>query len=96
MLSFRLVSDGELTEIKGNKQPIGKFDHSKPFDSQVVSLKKGDTIYLSSDGFLDQFGGGRNKKYKTVNFKLLLERIQDLGIDQQQERIMHERTQWKG
>lgn len=91
-----LISDGDLTEIKGNKQPIGKFDHSKPFDSHTISLKKGDTVYLSSDGFPDQFGGEKNKKYKTVNFKQLLQEVHSLNIDDRRERIIDEFTQWKG
>lgn len=91
-----LVSDGILTEVKGNKQPIGKFDHSSPFTSHTIDLKKGDTIYLSSDGFPDQFGGEKNKKYKTVNFKRLLGEIQELSIEDQHEHIMEEFSKWKG
>lgn len=91
-----LISEGELTEIKGNKQPIGKFDHSTPFDTHVVSLKKGDTIYLSSDGFPDQFGGEKNKKYKSVNFKRFLQQIHHSGINEQHHQLADEFNSWKG
>ena len=58
----------EIEEIKADKQPIGKFANAQPFTTHEVSLEKGDTIYLFSDGFSDQFGGEKGKKFKAANF----------------------------
>jgi serine phosphatase RsbU (regulator of sigma subunit)/tetratricopeptide (TPR) repeat protein len=57
-------SNSEMQEIKANKQPIGKTDHLDPFTTHSISLQKGDTIYLFTDGYADQFGGEKGKKYK--------------------------------
>ncbi len=54
----------EMIEIKANKQPIGKTDNPQPFTSHTLELQKGDTIYLMTDGYPDQFGGEKGKKFK--------------------------------
>ena len=54
----------ELIEIKANKQPIGKTDNPQPFTTHTLQLQKGDIIYLMTDGYPDQFGGEKGKKYK--------------------------------
>ncbi|MEA3317148.1 MAG: serine/threonine protein phosphatase, partial [Bacteroidota bacterium] len=51
------------------------FGEMKSFTSDVIKLKKGDVLYASSDGFSDQFGGEKNKKYRRKNFKDLLLKI---------------------
>ena len=61
----------EIEEIKGCKQPIGSFEMSNPFMSHSVQLSKGDTIYIFTDGFVDQFGGPRGKKLKSKAFRKL-------------------------
>ena len=48
-----ILRNGELLETRGDSQPIGKFDHSKPFNTHEFELQKGDTIYIFSDGFAD-------------------------------------------
>ena len=75
-----IIRNNELIEIKANKQPIGKFDFSKPFDTHEFTLEKGDSIYVFSDGYPDQFGGIKGKKYKSSNFKKLLLSIQDKSM----------------
>jgi serine phosphatase RsbU (regulator of sigma subunit) len=66
-----LVRDGELLTFKGNKFPIGTFigDEVKIFEGENISVKKGDMIYLFSDGFADQFGGEHNKKLMPRRFR---------------------------
>ncbi len=59
----------ELDEVKADKQPIGKFDNPKPFTNHTIQLQKGDTIYLFTDGYADQFGGPKAKKYSKGKFK---------------------------
>ncbi len=72
--SFLMIENGNLTEIKANKQPIGHSDHRVPFMTHEIHPQKGALIYLLTDGFADQFGGEKGKKFKHANLlKLLLE-----------------------
>jgi len=89
------TSDFEFFEIRGNIQPIGKTDNPKPFTTHSVELKKGDTIYLITDGFADQFGGEKGKKLKTTNFKKLLLGMQHAPMNKQKERLLDAFNTWK-
>jgi len=85
-----------LYEIKANKQPIGKFDNPKPYTTHSIELMKGDSIYIFSDGYADQFGGEKEKKFKTANFKKLLLSVNDKPLEQQKELINQTFENWKG
>ena len=74
-------------EIKANKQPIGKFDAIEPFTTHEVELNPGDTCYIFSDGYADQFGGEKGKKFKTANFKKLLLSMQNASMHEQKANI---------
>lgn len=87
---------GELIELKPNKQPIGYFEYGKPFDNQFLQLQKDDMIYSSTDGYPDQFGGDRGKKFKSSGFKNLLSRIQLLSTIEQKKYLERHFTEWKG
>jgi serine phosphatase RsbU (regulator of sigma subunit) len=67
-----LVRNGELQEIKADKQPIGKYDARKPYTNHTFQLEEGDCYFIFSDGYADQFGGPRGKKFKYKPFKELL------------------------
>ena len=71
-----ILSKGELTEIKGDKMPVAIHDTMKPFTNHWIDLKQGDTFYIFSDGFVDQFGGPNQKKYLSKNFKITLGEMQ--------------------
>ena len=86
----------EIEEIKANKQPIGHFDKQEPFTTHSISLSKGDRFYLFSDGFADQFGGEKGKKFKAANFKKLLLSIQHLSMEDQQTRLNEVFESWRG
>ncbi len=73
----------EIEEIKGNKQPIGSYDGMEPFSTHDTVINEGDTIYMFSDGFADQFGGEKGKKLKNSNFKKLVLSLQDKSMDEQ-------------
>lgn len=91
----RLGSD-EIEEIKANKQPIGQFDLAKSFTSHVVQLNQGDTLYIFSDGFPDQFGGEKGKKYKSGKFKRTLVELSKQDISTQKQLLKNEFEDWKG
>jgi serine phosphatase RsbU (regulator of sigma subunit) len=66
------VKDGQLQEIVATKQPVGKSDFYKPFMTHTLSLNKGDLLYLFTDGYADQFGGPKGKKFKYKQLSDLL------------------------
>jgi serine phosphatase RsbU (regulator of sigma subunit) len=78
-----IFSEGELTEIKGDKMPVAIHDTMGPFTNHWIDLKKGDTFYIFSDGFVDQFGGPNQKKYLSKNFKKTLGELQAISMYQQ-------------
>jgi ligand-binding sensor domain-containing protein/serine phosphatase RsbU (regulator of sigma subunit) len=79
------LRDGELKEIKGDPYPIGGYFKEKSFSEKKVSVQAGDQLYLFSDGYPDQFGGPRGKKFMYKRFKQLLVEIHEKPMDQQQE-----------
>ena len=85
-----------LHEVSADKQPIGKYADPKPFTSHQLTLHEGETIYMFSDGFPDQFGGDKNKKFKSSNFKKLLLSIQEQDMNTQKKRIHEAFEKWKG
>jgi serine phosphatase RsbU (regulator of sigma subunit) len=87
----------EVEEIKGTRETIGgakKVLFTK-FEGHEFGINKGDTIYLFSDGFADQFGGEKNKKITRKGFKRLLLSIQNQAMNQQQEILSNFIDDWK-
>jgi hypothetical protein len=85
-----------LFETKPNKQPIGKVDNPQPFTTYTIELQQGDTIYLFTDGYQDQFGGEKGKKFKASQLKELLLSIQDKTMDEQKEFLDQAFEKWRG
>ena len=67
-----IISEDELSETKADRMPVSYHLETKKFSSHVIQLNKGDTIYLFSDGYADQFGGPKGKKFMYKPFKNLL------------------------
>lgn len=87
----------ELQEFKGDKQPVGIFGKDlKPFKQYLVPLNADDIIYTFTDGYADQFGGPKGKKFKYTQLKELLLSIQQLSLQEQEEIIKQKFTNWKG
>ncbi len=93
-----IVSHDELKQIKGDKFPVGAFveDQIQKFTTKRFTVEKGDTIYLFSDGFADQFGGEKGKKYKYSPFQERLKVINDLPLTEQSDTMKNEFLKWKG
>ncbi len=91
-----IVKNGELTELKVNKNSIGGKNEVESFESVVLQMQKNDLIYLSTDGYADQFGGNEKRKYMTKNFKKFLLSIHHLDLKTQEETLHTEFEQWKG
>ncbi len=87
----------ELIEIKPEKMPIGKHDNdSVPFVGGEFETQKGDVVYTITDGFQDQFGGEKGKKFKVKPFKSYLISIAHLPMNEQKEMLKETFTAWKG
>lgn len=92
-----IKEDGSLLEIKPDKQPIG-YVSSSPMDFSLnsIQLQKGDTIYQFSDGYADQFGGEKGKKFKYNQLKELLLNMKSSDMTQQLEILNSSFEKWKG
>ncbi|MBL0049810.1 MAG: SpoIIE family protein phosphatase [Bacteroidetes bacterium] len=92
------IRNGELTETKGNKFPIGIFigEELKHFDNHEMEVQKGDTIYLFTDGYADQFGGPKGKKFKYNQFKITLIQLQHLPMEEQRMKLLNTIRSWQG
>ena len=86
----------QLIEIKANKQSIGKTESPMPFTSHCVELNKGDLIYLFTDGYADQFGGEKGKKFKYLQLKELLLANSHLPMQEQKRSLDLTIENWKG
>jgi serine phosphatase RsbU (regulator of sigma subunit) len=93
---LRFTQNGAVKEFEPNKQPIGKYENQKPFTTQAVQLSKGDTLYLFSDGYHDQFGGTKGKKFMRKRFKEKLDANRHLKMKEQGELLNTEFETWKG
>jgi|GEM_PF-5307597 len=91
-----IIRNGEIIETKADKQPIGKFDNLHPYTTHSFELLKGDSIYIFSDGYVDQFGGPKGKKFKANAFRKLLLSIQNKSMNEQNLIIQDVFEKWKG
>lgn len=85
-----------LFEFKGDNQPIGAHWKEVDFKNQMFQLKEKDTLYIFSDGIIDQFGGHHRKKFKAFNFKKLLLSVQPDSMKFQKQHIEEEFIAWRG
>jgi serine phosphatase RsbU (regulator of sigma subunit) len=85
-----------LNDVKASRQPIGMYDSFEPFRQWEFQLKTGDLVYLLSDGFVDQFGGERSKKYKALKLKKFLMKISKERMNRQREMLTTEFDIWRG
>ena len=91
-----ILKSNQLTEIKADKQPIGKYENRKPFTLHRMELKYGDSIYLFSDGYADQFGGENGKKFKYSQLKEKLLSLSSLKMKKQADELHSIIINWKG
>ena len=87
---------GELKILKADKQPIGSYDYRKPYTQKTLKLSDIETLYLFSDGYVDQFGGEKDKKFTKKRFKKLLTTIQNSPFETHKSILSNEIKNWKG
>jgi serine phosphatase RsbU (regulator of sigma subunit) len=95
-LRFELNGDDRLYEIKGDLMPIGIYDRMENFTSHEIDIYKGDSFYLFTDGFPDQFGGSDYKKFGYRPFREQL--LKNHSITMPDQKIMLEEVlnEWMG
>ena len=94
-----LVRDGKIIELTGDRYAVGSSSTDQVqtlFSSYYVPLQAGDTIYIFSDGYVDQFGGAEGKKFKMRRFRHLLLNIYNLPINSQRQQLYDAITSWMG
>jgi serine phosphatase RsbU (regulator of sigma subunit) len=97
MHNLHIFHKGELVILKGDRMPVGiHSEGSTMFSSQSMKLDRGDTLYLFSDGYADQFGGDLRKKFGSMRLKKLLSDLQNNIMHDQKEAIKREYEEWKG
>ncbi|HEX8515008.1 MAG TPA: SpoIIE family protein phosphatase [Bacteroidia bacterium] len=91
-----LIRNNQLIKHSADKFPVGMdVDETKPFTNNIIQLQKGDSIYISSDGYADQFGGPRGKKFLAKNFRELLLRISNNSAEAQNTELDRTLEDWK-
>lgn len=92
-----LIRNSKLEEIKGDPMPIGiSWTEDVPFSSKELGFKKDDIIYLFTDGYVDQFGGDKRKKFRSDNFRKYLLDIHTLPMDEQKIALEKNYEAWRG
>jgi phosphoserine phosphatase RsbU/P len=90
------VHNNEMKKINGDRVPIGYYEKVNSFTMKTINIEKGDTIYLFSDGFIDQFGGPEKRKIMTNKFMEILHSIHKLHMDGQKSYLNDFITSWRG
>lgn len=93
-----VMKNGVLTEIKGNRFPIGGgiFKNQTRFTRHTLSLSEGDSIFFGSDGFCDQFGGPEGKKFGIRRFRELLARMHAVPMKEANAILEDQWLTWRG
>ena len=87
--------DNTMKEIKANKQPIGKTDNPLPFTTHNIPYTEGTIVYLITDGYADQFGGPKGKKFKYKQLEDLIVSNTSQALPKQQEILESTFTDWR-
>jgi len=93
---IRSENQNSIIEIKADKQPIGYADKLLPFKNNVIQLKKGDQLIMFTDGYADQFGGDKRKKFKRSGLKDLVLANASLPMEIQKQKMEITFDTWKG
>lgn len=90
-----LARNGEIEYYKADRMPIGIYVRGEdPFTNNIFEINEGDAVYIASDGYTDQFGGEKGKKFLTKNFKILLSEIYKKPMKYQREILDKRMKDW--
>jgi serine phosphatase RsbU (regulator of sigma subunit) len=91
-----VIRDGELIHYRADKMPVAIHYKMQPFVLNKIDLKKGDTFYIFSDGYADQFGGPKEKKFMSMQLKETLIAMSGIPMLQQGEKLDEIFEKWRG
>lgn len=94
--SLYYIRDERIEELKGNRYSIGSREENALFTDVEMDVKKGDTFYMFSDGYADQFGGSNGQKLKYTRFRHYLLSVYQLPFDAQRKFLAESFIKWKG
>lgn len=95
--SLWLIRDGEVNHLKGDKMSVGRDPGNKlSFTEQTVPLQKNDLLFMFTDGFTDQFGGEKGKKFMIKRFRELMLKTAHLPLPEMKQKLAHHFDEWKG
>lgn len=89
------IASNEWKDITADKQPIGRSFDPQPFKTHQIQLQKGDLLFLFTDGYADQFGGEKGKKFKYKPLKELLLKNSTLILSEQEQILETTFEDWK-
>ncbi|MBK7312003.1 MAG: tetratricopeptide repeat protein [Sphingobacteriaceae bacterium] len=91
-----LIHNNSIIELPKDKMPVGKGERQEEFKLHSIDLKPGDTLYLYTDGFADQFGGPKGKKFKYKQLNELLLSLNTVPLNEQKQILEQTFKTWKG
>jgi serine phosphatase RsbU (regulator of sigma subunit)/Tfp pilus assembly protein PilF len=91
-----VIGKSGVTDCEGDKMPVGMGERMQPFSNHALQLHEGDVLYVFTDGFADQFGGDRGKKYRRAKLLENLAGISHQPMDGQKNHLQNEFALWKG
>jgi len=91
-----IVKEGKAIELEADRMPVGVGEKEEPFNLYVIDVKKGDMLFLYTDGYADQFGGLKGKKFRYRALNELLEANSFKAMDQQQHIVAKTFEEWRG
>lgn len=89
-----MIRNNELTEIPADNMPVAIYENMKPFKKVVINFQPNDLFYMFSDGFADQFGGPKSKKFKYSNLKKLFLKINQMPMAEQKKYLENTLQKW--
>jgi serine phosphatase RsbU (regulator of sigma subunit) len=91
-----LVSGNQMLHLPTDKMPVGKGEKTAPFNLYVLNYKPNDMLYLYTDGYADQFGGPKGKKFKYKQLEELILNCANLDLQVQKQTLIERFENWKG
>lgn len=92
-----IIRNNEMIELKADRMPVGIHVKDKnKFTSQKIDVKPNDKFYMFSDGYIDQFGGEKDKRFKMKNFRKLILEIHKESFGKQKELLHNHFENWRG
>lgn len=91
-----LISEKTMIELKCDRMPVGSGERQDKFSLNTVNVKKGDRLYIYTDGYADQFGGPRGKKFMSKKLNEFIQSISGLSLSKQSDLLVRIFEDWKG